>query len=204
MIVPNIDYDKFEKFFSQSYCFLKHNSIEQYIYENVGMDLVEDHDRAKALLKTCFLQSKSSMGISYKNGHPSRIFITRLMRIMKSMPDIKNSLLWMNKMQDNEAYRSSLQRCCRYSNAQPKSKWRTESLKVWDNEVIKGVNGKGWTPKNYSIIVPDKDTSRMYSSLDINAFKNKNHISLSRNKYGLPPFVLALDLDLFNSIVLSN
>lgn len=201
MIVSNVDYNKFEQFFSKSFCFAKNCSLEQYIYENVGIDLIAEHDRAKALMKTCFLQSNSSMGISYKNGHPSRIFATKLMRIIKSMPDVKNALLWMNRLQDNEVYRMSLQRCCRYANPQPRVKWRTESFKVWGHEVSKG---RGWDPRNYSIIVPDKYTSTMHSSLDVNTFKDKNNISLNRNKYGLPPFLIALDLDLFNSLVLSN
>lgn len=191
--------EKFEKFFAEPFDFSSRISLEKHIIQSVGHELITPEERSKIILKTSFMRSESGVIVTYQGGHPVRKFVTKLMQIMRSL-EPENVLFWMNHLQSDEVNRSTLQRCWRSSIMRMSENWQTHAFRVWSFPT-----GQKWQSFNCVIILPSRDVSESYKHLDgaLNNFGFSSSTGfVRRNKHGLPPFCMHLNMDLLNECII--
>jgi len=191
--------EKFKNFFSEPFDFSSKISLEKHLVQNVGKFLVSEEERSKIILKTSFMRAESGGIVSYHGGHPVRKLVTKLMKIMRSL-EPEDVLFWMNHLQSDEVNRIALQRCWRSSVVKMNRNWQTHAFRVWSFPT-----GQRWQSFNCAIIVPNREVSDAYKHMDgaLNNFglSGVNNF-VRRNKHGLPPFCMHLNMDLLNECII--
>lgn len=191
--------EKFTKFFAEPFDFSSQMSLEKYLIKSVGNELISPEERSKIILKTSFMRSESGGIVTYRGGHPVRKFVTKLMKIMRSL-EPENVLFWMNHLQSDEFNRGILQRCWRSSIMRMGENWQTHAFRVWSFPT-----GQKWQSFNCAIILPNREISEAYKHLDgaLNSFGfSGSNGFVRRNKHGLPPFCMHLNMDLLNECII--
>lgn len=191
--------EKFKKFFAEPFDFSLKIPVEKYIVQRIGKDLVSEEERSKIILKTSFMRSESGGIVTYQGGHPVRKLITKLMKIMRSL-EPEDVLFWMNHLQSDEVNRVTLQRCWRSSVMRMTENWQTHAFRVWSFPT-----GQKWQSFNCAIILPNREISDAYKHIDgaLNNFGfSESNNFVRRNKHGLPPFCIHLNMDLLNECII--
>lgn len=193
----------FNRFFSNEFDFNSEENLETYIYKNLFSYLFSEQERMSIILYASLIDGNEKIP---RHIMMIRNIVTRLMQIMKRC-DTKIVFPWLNSLQKNKGYASTL--LCGYGTSRcvPDERWKTCFYIT-----VPGYRNNKDFSENGVFIVPSQQL--ILDNMHMDVFKDETLSGLNsarirrylarRNKNGLPSFCMALSLDKIKKNILES